>query len=69
VHDDDRLDALDITDLEVFAATLAPTIMVNPSPRSQTRTGLRYACRMSSSLTPCLVADEAMMGSPDKGQR
>lgn len=36
---------------------------MNPSPRSQTRTGLRYAWRMSSSPSSCLNADAALTGS------
>lgn len=38
------------------------TIM-NPSPRFQIRIGLQHAWTMSPSLTPCLVADGATIGT------
>lgn len=53
---------------KMIAVALAPMIIVKPSSRSKMRMGLRYACRMSSSLTPCLKADGAMMGSSAPSQ-
>jgi hypothetical protein len=41
MDDDLGLVAIDVADLQEDRRWLGPTIMVNPSPRFQTRTGLR----------------------------
>lgn len=63
VHDDVHLLALDVADLEEDRGRFGPTTMMNPSPRSQMRTGLRYAWRMSVSSMSCVSADGAITGS------
>src|SRR5450759_2796440 len=53
----------------MMAARLAPMTIVNPSPRSKTRIGLAYACRMSSSLTPvlaCALRDDRIVAHISK---
>jgi len=52
VDDDDRCFAVDDPTSRMIAAAFAAISMVNPSPRSQTLIGLRYAWRISSSSSP-----------------